>query len=83
MERVLYLLMKHPVPLRLFFFHPRKFVFGVTFLLFWPLTYLFAGVFLGNGWSVVTGVATVMAGIYTAMRLRVSAWQKLEDEPHE
>lgn len=82
MGRILYTLMKSPALLKLFFFHPRKCFFGVAFVLFLPLAYLFAGAFLGNSWPVVAGLAAVMAGIYTAMQLKVSPWRKLEEGEH-
>lgn len=59
--------------------YPRLVVFVATLVLCLPLAHLFAGVFLGNGWPIVLGLATAIATIAAVMAVKVTGWQKIEE----
>ena len=79
---ILRALMRSRTLVLLAFFHPRKFAFSIAFAVCLLPAYLFAGVFLGNGWPVVLGLTAVMAGVYTALRVKVSNWEPVEATIH-
>ena len=75
---ILRALMRSRTLVLLAFFHPRKFAFSIAFAVCLLPAYLFAGVFLGNGWPVVLGLTAVMAGVYTALRVKVGSWEPVD-----
>ena len=75
---ILRALMRSRTMVLLFFFHPRKFAFSLAFAVYLLPAYLFAGVFLGNGWPVVLGLTAVLAAVYTALCVKVGNWEPVE-----
>lgn len=74
-EKLVFKLMHNKVYALIFVMYPRTVVFATVLILFFPLSYIFAGLFLGNSWFVVLSLAAVAAAIYTAMQLKMGAGQ--------
>lgn len=72
-EKLVLKLLQNKVYAPMFVMHPRTVIFLSMLTLFFPLSYMFAGLFLGNGWFVVLSLAAVVAAIYTAMQLKTGA----------
>ena len=74
-EKLVFKLLHNKAYVLLFVMHPRMVVFLTLLTLFLPLSYIFAGLFLGNSWFVVLSLSAVVAAIYTAMQLKTGAGQ--------